>query len=588
MLALALVGCSFRTHPGGSGGDDAPPAGVLWELDTATDFSGSGYATQAITIEPNGMLTPAGYVYGGLVMYGVHGTELWTDASPLPFDFGATAGVTPSGAALYTGGFMTTNDSLTNVGIATNDIFSLWMIGEAYLDANDVLGINADGDGFIDLYFDGSWHQMAYSRADGVNVSVPVTTAGWYPIRIGYGEATGNGFLDVRRGPSGSATPFTRDRLRAVASELAGTMRLQFYHQIFGGTAGDGEPPISHLETADLLQALPSLDVNDFSLRWFGQVRVDQPGTYMFTVTSDNGNQIYAGSAGVATHWVQQDGYTGSNTLGAMLDAGWNDLVLDYNQVDGGQSLSLTMNGAPVPAAQLRPVEPRRDRLIAQTVVPQSPLTVMNDNGTLATLTATMAGYPSEVVTSIDVMLEYTTQHRDQLVVKLQRPGGQPVTIQSHQGNGGATSFHDQIHVTDAQLVGGPPAGAWTIGLADDVTGGNNTTLNELNITLHTAMGPEQIALTGTYTSPVRDLGSPLSAITDVAWTERAPMASEVALRTCDQPDCSDAPAWSAPIEPHGHPALPTKRYLQAQVTMHSDGTKEPELDSLSIHYVTQ
>jgi subtilisin-like proprotein convertase family protein len=591
LVALALVGCSFRTHAIGDGGDDdgPPPAGVLWQLDSAADFSGSGYQTSAITIEPGGLLTPAGYIYGGLVMHGLHGTELWTDASPLPLDFGVTAGVTPGGAALYTGGFFTTSDSLNNVGIATNDVFSLWMEGEVYLDAGDTLTIDADGDGFVDLYFDGSWHQMAYSEATGVDVSVPVTAAGWYPIRIGYGEATGNGFLDVRHGPSGSATPFTRDRLRAVASELTGTMRLQFFHQIFGGTGTDGVPPISHLEAVDLLQALPAgLDVNDFSLRWFGQIHVDQPGTYMFTVDSDDGNQLYAGSSGVATHWVQQNGYSGSTMLGATFDAGWNDLDLDYNQVSGAQRLSLLMNGAPVPVAQLRPVEPRRDRLIAQTVVPSSPVAVTNDTGTLAMLTANVDGYPSEVVTSIDVMLEYTTQHRDQLVVKLSKPGGAPVAIQTHQGTGQATAYQDQIHITDPALVGGAPAGAWIIGLGDDVNGANTTTLLQLNLTLHTAMGPEQIALTGMYVSPVKDLGSPLSAITDVAWRERAPIASEIALRTCDQPDCSDAPAWSAPIDPHGRPALAAKRYLQAQVTMHSDGTKEPELDALAIHYVTQ
>lgn len=588
LLALALVGCSFHTHPFGSGGDDAPPPGVLWELDTAADFAGSGYQVQAITIEPGGMLTPHGYVYGGLIMNGLHGTELWSTLTQPPFDYSATMGQTPGGAALYTGGYFSTSDSLTNVGIATNDLFSLWMQGEAYIDANDVLAIDADGAGFIDLYFAGSWHQMAYSRSDGVNVSVPVTAAGWYPVRIGYGEGTSSGHLDVRHGPSGTLSPFSRDRLRAVASEITGTMRLQFFHQIFGGTGADGVPPISHLETTDLLPALPSIDLADFSVRWFGQVRVDQPGTYAFTVDSDDGNQLYAGSAGVATHWAQQDAYSGASSLGAMLDAGWNDLALDYNQVSTTQRLSLTMNGAPVPAAQLRPVEPRHDRLVANTVVPAAPVAVMNDNGTLATLTANVVGYPSEVVTSIDVMIEYTTQHREQLVVKLLRPGGSPITIQNHQGTGGATGFQDQIHVTDPQLVGGPAPGAWVIGLGDDVTGGNNTTLLQLNLTLHTSIGPEQIALIGTYTSPVKDLGSPLSAITDVSWAERAPIASEVALRACDQPDCSDAPAWSAPIDPHGHPALPARRYLQAQVTMHSDGTKEPELDKLAIHYVTQ
>jgi len=191
------------------------------------------------------------------------------------------------------------------------------------------------------------------------------------------------------------------------------------------------------------------------------------------------------------------------------------------------------------------------------------------------------------MVTSIDVMVGYQTQHRDQLVVKLQKPGGAPVTIRNHQGTGGGTDLI-QIHVTDPALVGGPAAGAWVLGLADDVTGGNTTALTQYNLTLHTGVGPEQVALTGTYVSPVKDLGGTLSTITDVAWTERAPIASEVALRACDQPDCSDAPAWSTPIAQHGHPMLPAKPYLQAQVTMHSDGTKEPELDVLEVRYLTR
>jgi subtilisin-like proprotein convertase family protein len=584
LLAVGLVGCTF--HTGRADDVDAPPGVPLtWTLDTTADFAGSGFSSQAVTIEPTGMLTPAGYVYGGLMMYGVHGTELWSSTATLPLDFGLTSTVTPDGAALWTGADFDTSQSLANVGIMSNDVFSLWMVGEVYLGAQEVVSIDADGAGFIDLYIDGRWQQMAYSPAAAAMTSPAVSRAGWYPVRIGYGEGTSSGHLIVRHGPSGSLAPFTRDTVRGVASEVAGTMRLQFDRQIFGGAINDGDPPISHLEQVDLLASLPDLDDQDWSARWFGQIHIDQPGTYNFVISSDDGNELYAGTTGVSTQWAQDLGYVGTNVLGLTLEAGWNDLMLDYNQGGGNESLSLMMNGAPVPLAQLRPVEPRRDRLVSYTVEPAGGVDVPNDTGILATLNANVAAYPSEVVTSIDVTIELSTQHRDQLVIKLQKPGGSPVTIQNHVGGGAATNLEIQLHITDQKLVGGLAAGTWVLGVGDDVTGGNSTSVAGFELTLHTNTGPEQVALTGTYVSPVKALGGMLAAITDVAWTERAPLPSDVALRACSQPDCSDNPPWTQPLAQHASASLPVAPYIQAMITLHSDGTKETELDRLDVTY---
>jgi hypothetical protein len=191
-------------------------------------------------------------------------------------------------------------------------------------------------------------------------------------------------------------------------------------------------------------------------------------------------------------------------------------------------------------------------------------------------------------VTAIDITVGYTTQHREQLVFKLTAPNGQPITIQNHVGTGGGTGVFAQIHVTDPQLVGGPAAGTWVLGLGDDVTGGNNSALREFHLTLHTSGGPEQVATTATYVTPVHALGGALARVTDVAWVEHAAVASEVALRACEQPDCSDAPAWSEPLAQHATPTLPAAPYIQAQVTLHSDGTRETELDSLTIRYLLE
>jgi hypothetical protein len=49
-------------------------------------------------------------------------------------------------------------------------------------------------------------------------------------------------------------------------------------------------------------------------------------------------------------------------------------------------------------------------------------------------------------------------------------------------------------------------------------------------------------------------------------------------------PDCSDDPPWGAALGQHGTAELAT-RYMQTKVVMHSDGTVEPELDTLAITY---
>lgn len=588
-LVLCLVGCGFHTHALGADDDDAPPPGIAWTLDTADDFAGSGYETHAVTIEPGGMLTQAAYAYGGLLVHGLADTELWSTTTPTPMDFGASAGVTASGAALWTGErFDTIDADFTNIGVDDNGRFSLWLEGEVYLDANDVLMLDADGAGFLDLFMNGAWQQLLVGKSDGQHTSPAIATAGWYPIRLGYGEGGAGGHLDVRHGPSGTLLPFTRDRLRADVSAVHGTMRLEFYRQIFGGSHDNLVPPISHLEETDLIASLPPLETYDWSMRWYGQVHIDQPGTYTFVVSSDDGHQLHVGASGLSTHWGRDDAFVGMNQLGANLDAGWNDLALDFNQVLDVQALSLTMNGAAIPLAQLRPVEPRRDRLITQSIVPISSVTVPNDSGTLATLTANVPAYTSETVTAIDVTVRYNTQHRDQLVFKLSRPNGPPVTIQNHAPaiTGIDTGLIDQIHIIDPQLVGGTAAGAWTLGIGDDVTGGNASALREFHLTLHTSGGPDQVATTASYVTPVHALGGALARITDVAWVERAPQASDVALRACEQPDCSDAPAWSEPLAQHATPDLPAAPYLQARVTLHSDGTRETELDSLTIRYL--
>ncbi|MGE5182807.1 MAG: proprotein convertase P-domain-containing protein [Acidobacteriota bacterium] len=598
VLAIA-AGCSF--HHGsyeGAVGDGLPP-GDHWIFDTASDFAGAGYVASAIDIEPAGALTPTGYVYGALLEHGLQGTELWNTADTNP-QWSDTTAVTPSGAGLWDGQYTSTSDSYANVGVTTNDVFSLWFEGEIYVDANDELMLDADGAGFVDLLGPSGWTTVVASRSNGQQTSSALPAAGWYTIRMGYGEGTASGHLDFRHGPAGSFVPFTRDRLRADTSSLAGTLRSTFARQLFGGASGDGLAPVMQLAPDALLAqtnltpAPPGAGAIDWSARWSGQLHVATAGSYTIAATSDAGNRLAIAGGGAGSHWVRGDSTPSTTTVTADLIDGWNDLVLDYTHVSGTPSLSLAITAAPdqttgpIAADRLRVVEPRRDRLIVRSVVASSPITIANDSGVPATLAATVAAFPSELVGSLEVTVRLSTQHENQLVFYLTPPGGSPIAIQTH--GGGDTQLgtaYVTIPVTSGALLGGAAAGTWTLGVADDVTGGNASTLQELHLTLHTHGGPEQIAIAGTWTSPVRDFMQPVR-VTDVSWTERAPLASNVYVRACDAADCSDQPDFGVPVADHSAPALAARRYLQARVTMYSDGTVSPELDQLAITYLPQ
>ena len=588
---VALAGCGF--HPGPPVGDATSPG--TWTVDSAAELA-AGKAT-GLTIEPTGQLTELGYCYGGLLEHGERGSELWKTTDPLPLQWSKLNGVDPMGAALWNGTYFDTSQSLANVGITTNDVFALWLEGEVYLDANDVLALDANAVGFIDVLSPQGWMQQTASLFNGFQMSGTFPTAGWYRVRIGYAEGSSNGHLDVRHGPAGSLVPFTRDRLRAPCSEIAGTSRLQFYRQMLGGTRSNNVAPTSHLEEQPLIAQLPALDMFDWSARWSGQFYAATPGPYELTVTADDASATLLGTApAVTSHWVRGDVVTSPQAavIPATLDAGWNDLIVAYGQVDNARSLAIAITGAPdatligkpIPRELLRAVEPRADRLIARSIVPGNAVTIPNDTGVPATLSAQVDGFPTEVVTHADVTVLLSTQHVDQLVITLTPPGGSPVVLRNHVGTGGGNLI--LYAAGDAGIAGGSPVGLWTIGVADNVTGGNTSALQSFHLTLHTSGGPEQIALAGTWVSPVHDLGAPLAAITDVAWIERAPQASQLFLRTCEQPDCADDPPWSDPIDPHATPALTATRYLQAKLVMHSDGTKEGELDSLTISYATE
>jgi subtilisin-like proprotein convertase family protein len=611
--SIVLAGCSFAPAPI-NGTVDAPPMFDdgghelrQWIFDTGTDFTTPGYAARDLTVDfAHGAITPAGYLTGGLVLHGYDPSGLWLITDPdNTISYDQAKALTPSGPAALWYGVDLPAVALGYLGIADENAFTLWMEGEVFLlhGANQ-WSVDSDGVGFVEVAPVGStaFQRVAISKNSGAQTGTFDAPAdAWYPIRIAFDNTTGPYHLFVRHAdPGGSLGVLTRDRLRARGSEIGGTLRSVYYRQIFGG-GQNGNLPVPQLIETDLLA---QTDFNpappgtgngiDWSARYSGQLYVTVPGTYTFAAAADDGVALRAGNAPpMSQRWTRDSQGTAAVSVPTDLVAGWNDILLDYNQVASTMSLSLVVNGpdpaltgVPIPRDRLRAVEPRVDRLVPGSVV-NAGVDIPNNGvggNNYGELAVTLAGAVTETVTSVDVTVKLTTQHTDQLVFRLRAPDGTETPLATHPGSGAATNA--LFMYTTKALAGTALSGMWTVRVGDDTGGGNISTLYEAHVTAHTDNGPAQVAQLATWISPVIDHATRLYQIDDMHWDERAggAMPAAIFIRTCDLADCSDG-AWSGPFAQHAMPTLDQKRYMQAMVQLSSDGAHDSELSYLEVDY---
>lgn len=608
-LLLIAVGCGFKSTPFASDARGLVPG--TWSFAGANDLAAPGYTAVNMTIEPRGSLTPSAYTYGALVAHSMTSTKLWTHGAIIWASLDPTMA---SGAGLWRGDAINTATGLDYLGIATLPIkVTLWFEGEVWLEAgsNEQFSLHGNDIAFIELANPGSAHYTPLMESDATTaVAVPVT--GWYPIRIGFADGDGNGdFTFTHSDGAAPPIPWTRERLRARAGELAGTSRTVFGHQILGGGFAPTQQPVSYLEQVDLLKALdfdptPQLvGPDDWSARYAGQIYIAEPGAYTLQVTSDDGNSARLGTVVKATDWDRDHG-VGLNpavtTVNATLPAGWNDIVLDYNEVTGTRAMHAEIKGpgfpdaVPVPRALLRPVEAADDRLATGGDDGSHDVPENGGPGEPATAIAKVAGFPGETVSAIDVTYEVDSRHWNQIRIDLEAPAtagpGVRRIIRDRETRDMDADRILQQTITPtsdaAPLLGGPSGGDWKLHVYDDPGGpGNNAQLKSAKITLHTTGGPERIARTASWTSPVLDAATCVRTIEGVTWTERLPDGAglEVHVGTCQQADCSDGPAWSPAVAMSTAVEVPPGRYVQLRVDMTSNGVLEPELRALSVMY---
>jgi len=611
-LVLLAAGCGFRSPEGGvamtvpDGGVADMHAFTLAEL-------GAGQGIDMTVDGPRSALTPTAYTYGGLVAHGRQGAKLW--------EHGATSwamldGFVSTGAGLWTGERIANGAATDYLGVVGDPMMTLWLEGEVWLDSKSTeqFGLSADDVAFIELARPGttSFARVIENAPAMPQVLVQTPDTGWYPIRIGFsnGDATFN-FQFTHSDAGGALVGWTRDRLRARASELGGALRTVFGRQILGGglPLGGGQiaPPVPHFEQSELLrtglQNPPQgaqVNDDDWSARYAAQVYITKPGMYTLQIDSDDGNRGRLGAGHDDAHWRRDDGVgpmPTKTTASAMLVTGWNDLSVDYNQAIGGSTLRVRIQGPDfpalieIPADKLRPVEPSDDRL-ALGVDGNSYNVPDGDAAHPGTATMTVAGYAAatgaaEVIDSIELTYQINSPHADQLKLELETPGspGTRVAIRDRDRGNGDGDRTTQFAVPSnppaalAGLLAGTVGGDWKLRVSDVQGGGGSSSLLSARLTLHTKAGPDKIARTASWTSPILDAGTPVFAVDSVTWNERMGSGIQVRVRTCQQADCSGA-GWPEPVAKATPFAVSRGRYLQLKVEMTSNGTLEPELSA--------
>jgi subtilisin-like proprotein convertase family protein len=556
-------------------------------------------------------LTPNAYTYGGLAAHGRQGSPLWHAGST---SWDALAGNAATGVALWTGERITNliipPVRLDYLGITTDTSMTIWLEGEVWLDgqAGETFHVVGDDIGFVEIALPGS---TDYRRlVDNGSAQVMESGSGWYPVRVGFANGDGTfNFAFTHADPGGHDVPWTRERMRARASELSGALRTVFGHQILGGGVL-GQPPVVHVDDGPLIAAtfldpgpqgvpvdIPNVNLN-WSARYAAQVYIAQPGSYTLTVNSDDGNRVQFAGQTKSMNWDFNQGTPDvTSTITATLPAGWSDLIVDYNQCTGSRKLNVALSGGglsgSIAKALLRPVEPAGDRLALGFDDMQR---VVEDNGQStksATAVIPIAAYDGETVTSIDITYEVDDKNWTDLRFDLESPSPpQRINVPARGGTGNNDQVSEvtisaSANATLRQLLGVPAAGTWKLDVYDVNDSGSgdvNGQLKSAKLTLHTQGGPDKVARTSSWTSAPIDATTRVFAIDGVAWDARVADGGEVRVRiaTCQRPDCQDA-ILSGPVT-QGMPfSVMPGRYLQVVVEMTSDGSHESELRSIAV-----
>lgn len=605
----ALAACGFDVAASSgvdAGGDgalppDAPRPAVCeanqcrLRFDTAGELAASAAAID-IAVEPDlatpadparAVLTPAAYLRGAALARGSAARHLVGEA----IDWAAIEAATASGVSFGPPDLALGAGALIPVGLTGTADYTYWFEGEIELPAGITqLELRADDVGELQIAPPNTRAFASVTTATYQAAGTAMFDAGaggWFPFRAAMVQRGGDRELRILAAiGGGSPVAIPRARLRSRVDGMQGAFVVAWDDRNLAGPATPSLYTRALLddEIAGGLRAPGLTGDDDLTQRWFGQYRASAAGAHTLAITSDDGARIYLGDQ-LVDH-LADSGPTISTSIAATLRAGWNDLVIDYNEFGGGEYIDLVLASAPtgiatggtIPLAQLRPVLPRRASFV--TFHDTTSRAIPNNTNTGVDITFTPSVLPGETVR--EVRVAHVIQHGmiGEVDVDLIHDG---VTASLRNSSTTASRWY-----TPTEFAGRPLAGAWTLHV-DDESGSQTGNLTSWSITVLTDGGPGQIADRAEWVSTVQDLGT-LGTVTafgalDAGLTLPAGAGAQLYVRTGADPAACAAATWVGPIAVGAPVPATIARYAQLRAVLTSNGADEPTLDFLELPY---
>ena len=145
-------------------------------------------------------------------------------------------------------------------------------------------------------------------------------------------------------------------------------------------------------------QAAPGVNLENYSVRWSGQVKAAYSETYTFYATTDDGVRLWVNGVQLVNNWINQSATEKSGTI--TLAAGQKyDIVMEYFQGTGYAVAKLAWSSAStpkaiIPASQLYPPPDAGGALIAGAGMHAVPSLTTSVSSAMASLTSGVSPNP--------------------------------------------------------------------------------------------------------------------------------------------------------------------------------------------------
>lgn len=597
---LLAHACGFST-PASEGGDDDIPPGMQVTLvdDTAADFAAHTALTGGV-VAARGAIEPEAFVLGGLRARAYAGNNVADDST---FD-SVAANVGP---VIGTGYRQVPADWANlgsgrpkGLGLTSGSNFTLILDGEVLLPAGSpALVVNADDRAVVQVALDGTtFGPRLFSHNGAAMQTLAVTTGGWYPIRIAYGQAGGAARLVLSLVTPNGTIPVDSTRLRVNVTSAPGVIVSAFNFQGLGVPLGEAAQ--AGIDSQYGLGAPPldlDIPIDGFSMRYAGQLRIDTAGAYTFagTAGSDASDtwRLWIDDHLVASGWT---GISPTPQVTLDLTPGWHDLLVDLGDSIANAQIGVTMSGpgiaaGPIASERLRPAVAfgltASFASAAKTPLVDASVTGGVTTPGIATVMTPLSAPPGAVIDAIDHGFSIESQRMSDITVdRLDCHGSTPQVLAASPG----------FHYVGADLacagtsVTPPPA--WGFRVVDNVPG------NDL---LYLAFTPAitNVLLVATYHGGERAPFSP--AVTFVSTPRPTPGAigyGKVALvadargamvvlavRTGADAAALAASSW-VEVDDGKVPQVPAGELIQYQVTITGTGWQLASVDRVALTYV--